>query len=570
MTAEFYSKSFALYYRSQIGNIMTKYIFVTGGVTSSLGKGIIAASLAKLLQARGYRTTIQKFDPYINIDPGTLNPYEHGECYVTDDGAETDLDLGHYERFLSTPTSQANNVTTGRVYQYVINKEREGAFLGKTVQVIPHITDEIKRRMMLLGNDNHYDIVITELGGTVGDIESLPYIEAVRQLKWELGDENCLVVHLTLIPYLKAAKELKTKPTQHSVKMMSENGVNPDIIVCRTEEPLYSDLKKKIALFCNVKVDAVIEARDADSIYGVPLEMQQEKLDVICLKLLDLPLGDEPDLSKWKEFLNKLRYPKTKVRIGLIGKYVELQDAYKSILESLIHAGAMNECKVEVRNIHSEYLLPENAIEKLQNLDAILVAPGFGSRGIEGKIQAIKYAREEKIPFFGICLGMQCAAIEFARDVLGLKEAHSTEMDTETIHPVIHLMDEQKDIHHKGGTMRLGAYDCELAPGSVVMDIYGNQEIKERHRHRYEFNNDYLDAFEKAGMKASGKNPQSGLVEIIELSDHPFFIGTQFHPEYKSTVENPHPLFVAFVKAAKANQEAKKEHLAYNKSLPQV
>jgi CTP synthase len=548
---------------------MIKYIFVTGGVTSSLGKGIIAASLAKLLQARGYRTTIQKFDPYINIDPGTLNPYEHGECYVTDDGAETDLDLGHYERFLSTPTSQANNVTTGRVYQYVINKEREGAFLGKTVQVIPHITDEIKRRMMLLGNDNQYDIIITELGGTVGDIESLPYIEAVRQLKWELGDENCLVVHLTLIPYLKAAKELKTKPTQHSVKMMSENGVNPDIIVCRTEEPLYNELKKKIALFCNVKVDAVIEARDADTIYGVPLEMQQEKLDVICLKLLDLPLGHEPDLTKWKEFLNKLRYPKTKVRIGLIGKYVELQDAYKSILESLIHAGAMNECKVEVRNIHSEYLLPENAIEKLQNLDAILVAPGFGSRGIDGKIQAIKYAREEKIPFFGICLGMQCAAIEFARDVLGLNEAHSTEMNTETVHPVIHLMDEQKDIQHKGGTMRLGAYDCDLAPGSTVMDIYGSPGIKERHRHRYEFNNDYLDAFEKAGMKASGRNPQSGLVEIIELSDHPFFIGTQFHPEYKSTVESPHPLFVAFVKAAKANQESKKEHLAFNKSMPQ-
>jgi CTP synthase len=538
---------------------MTKYIFVTGGVTSSLGKGIIAASLAKLLQARGYRTTIQKFDPYINVDPGTLNPYEHGECFVTDDGAETDLDLGHYERFLNTPTSQANNVTTGRVYQYVINKEREGAFLGKTVQVIPHITDEIKRRIRLLGNDGKYDIVITELGGTVGDIESLPYIEAVRQLKWEMGSENCLVIHLTLIPYLRAAKELKTKPTQHSVKMLSENGVHPDIIVCRTEEPLYNDLKKKIALFCNVRPEAVIEARDADTIYGVPIEMQQEQLDVISLKLLELPLGTEPDLSKWKEFLNKLRYPKMRVTIGLIGKYVELQDAYKSILESLIHAGAMNECKVEVRNIHSEYLTPENAVEKLHNLDAILVAPGFGSRGIEGKIEAIRYAREQKIPFFGICLGMQCAAIEFARNVLGHKEAHSTEMDPDTIHPVIHLMDEQKDILRKGGTMRLGAYQCDLQPGSNLATIYGSNVIEERHRHRYEFNNTYLDAFEQNGMIPVGKNNEKNLVEIIELKDHPFFVGTQFHPEYKSTVENPHPLFTAFVKAAKLSREQKAE-----------
>ncbi len=538
---------------------MTKYIFVTGGVTSSLGKGIIAASLAKLLQARGYRTTIQKFDPYINVDPGTLNPYEHGECFVTDDGAETDLDLGHYERFLNTPTSQANNVTTGRVYQYVINKEREGAFLGKTVQVIPHITDEIKRRIRLLGNDDKYDVVITELGGTVGDIESLPYIEAVRQLKWEMGNENCIVIHLTLIPYLRAAKELKTKPTQHSVKMLSENGVHPDIIVCRTEEPLYDDLKKKIALFCNVRPEAVIEARDADTIYGVPIEMQQEQLDIISLKLLELPLGTEPDLSKWKEFLNKLRYPKMRVTIGLIGKYVELQDAYKSILESLIHAGAMNECKVEVRNIHSEYLTPENAAEKLHNLDAVLVAPGFGSRGIEGKIEAIRYAREEKIPFFGICLGMQCAAIEFARNVLGHKEAHSTEMNADTQHPVIHLMDEQKDIQHKGGTMRLGAYNCELATGSKLAGIYGSNTIEERHRHRYEFNNDYLEAFEQNGMIPVGKNNEKGLVEIIELKDHPFFIGTQFHPEYKSTVENPHPLFSAFVKAARANHEHKAE-----------
>lgn len=546
---------------------MTKYIFVTGGVTSSLGKGIIAASLAKLLQARGYSATIQKFDPYINVDPGTLNPYEHGECYVTDDGAETDLDLGHYERFLNTPTSQANNVTTGRVYQYVINKEREGAFLGKTVQVIPHITDEIKRRIRLLGNDNKYDVVITELGGTVGDIESLPYIEAVRQLKWELGNENCIVIHLTLIPYLKAAKELKTKPTQHSVKMLSENGVHPDIIVCRTEEPLYNDLKKKIALFCNVRPEAVIEARDADTIYGVPIEMMVEKLDVIALKLLELPLGTEPELLKWKEFLTKLRYPKTKVTIGLIGKYVELQDAYKSILESLIHAGAMNECKVEVRNIHSEYLTPENAAEKLQNLDAVLVAPGFGSRGIEGKIDAIRYAREENIPFFGICLGMQMAAVEFARNVLGHSDAHSTEMNADSANPVIHLMNEQKDISHKGGTMRLGSYVCELEANSKMATIYGKTSIEERHRHRYEFNNDYLSAFEKAGMMPVGKNPETGLVEVIELKDHPFFIGTQFHPEYKSTVENPHPLFVAFVKAAKLRQENKKEEIAFEKNL---
>ncbi len=545
---------------------MTKYIFVTGGVTSSLGKGIIAASLAKLLQARGYRATIQKFDPYINVDPGTLNPYEHGECYVTEDGAETDLDLGHYERFLNTPTSQANNVTTGRVYQYVINKEREGAFLGKTVQVIPHITDEIKRRIRLLGNDNKYDVVITELGGTVGDIESLPYIEAVRQLKWEMGNENCIVIHLTLIPYLKAAKELKTKPTQHSVKMLSENGVHPDIIVCRTEEPLYGDLKKKIALFCNVRPEAVIEARDADTIYGVPVEMMLEKLDVISLKLLELPLGTEPELGKWKEFLTKLRYPKTKVTVGLIGKYVELQDAYKSILESLIHAGAMNECKVEVRNIHSEYLTPENAAEKLQNLDAVLVAPGFGSRGIEGKIDAIRYAREENIPFFGICLGMQMASVEFARNVLGHTDAHSTEMNADTKNPIIHLMDEQKDIQHKGGTMRLGSYHCELRSGSNMASIYGSTSINERHRHRYEFNNDYADAFEKAGMKTVGKNLETGLIEAIELENHPFFIGTQFHPEYKSTVENPHPLFNAFVKAAKLRQENKKEEAVMSHS----
>lgn len=530
---------------------MTKHIFVTGGVTSSLGKGIIAASLAKLLQARGYRTTIQKFDPYINVDPGTLNPYEHGECYVTDDGAETDLDLGHYERFLGTPTSQANNVTTGRVYQYVINKEREGAFLGKTVQVIPHITDEIKRRMLLLGQSGDYDVVITELGGTVGDIESLPYIESVRQLKWELGDENCIVVHLTLIPYLRAAKELKTKPTQHSVKLLSENGVHPDIIVCRTEEPLYNELKRKIALFCNVQPDAVIEARDADTIYSVPLEMQREKLDEIALKLLEMPMGKEPSLDRWKEFLNKLRYPKTVVTIGLVGKYVELQDAYKSILEALIHAGAVNECKVEIKNIHSEFLTEENVAKKLTGLQGIIVAPGFGSRGIEGKIDAIRYAREHKIPFFGICLGMQCASIEFARNVLGLSEANSTEMEPDTSDPVIHLMHDQKSIETKGGTMRLGAYDCAIKEGSLAHRIYGSTTIKERHRHRYEFNNDYLERFEAAGMKASGINPETGLVEIIELEGHPHYIASQFHPEYKSTVIAPHPLFVKFVAAVK-------------------
>ncbi len=548
---------------------MTKYIFVTGGVTSSLGKGIIAASLAKLLQARGFRTTIQKFDPYINIDPGTLNPYEHGECYVTEDGAETDLDLGHYERFLNTHTSQANNVTTGRIYQYVINKEREGAYLGKTVQVIPHITDEIKRRVLLLGEDGNYDIVITELGGTVGDIESLPYIEAVRQLKWEMGDENCLVVHLTLVPYLKAAGELKTKPTQHSVKMMSENGLNPDVLVCRTEEPLYKDLKRKIALFCNVTQEAVIEAMDADTIYGVPLEMMEEQLDIICLQKLNLPLGTEPDLTRWKEFLNKLRYPKSKITIGLVGKYVELQDAYKSILEALIHAGAVNECKVEVRNIHSEHMTPENAIEQFRNLDGILVAPGFGSRGIEGKIEAIRHAREQKIPFFGICLGMQMACVEFTRNVLGLTQAHSIEMDPETADPVICMMEEQKNVTQMGGTMRLGAYDCTIRSGSKTAAIYNATHISERHRHRYEFNNDYLEAFEQNGMIPVGKNPDTGLVEIMEIAEHPFYIGVQFHPEYKSTVENPHPLFVAFVKAAKETQEQRYGHqqqIAYERA----
>ncbi|WP_142683458.1 CTP synthase [Chitinophaga polysaccharea] len=536
---------------------MAKYIFVTGGVTSSLGKGIIAASLAKLLQARGFRVTIQKFDPYINVDPGTLNPYEHGECYVTEDGAETDLDLGHYERFLNTPTSQANNVTTGRIYQTVINKEREGAYLGKTVQVIPHITDEIKRRILLLGKDGKFDIVITELGGTVGDIESLPYIEAVRQLQWELGEEDCLVVHLTLIPYLRAAKELKTKPTQHSVRLLSEYGVHPDIIVCRTEEPLYRDLKKKIALFCNVQVDAVIEANDVPTIYEVPLEMMREKLDVSVLKRLGLPVEKEPELVKWREFLDKLKYPKSKVTIGLIGKYVELQDAYKSILESFIHAGSLNECKVIVQNIHSEHITPENVSEKLKNLDGLLVAPGFGHRGIEGKITAIRYARENQLPFFGICLGMQMSVVEYARNVLGWKDAHSVEMNPDTAHPVINLMEEQKKVTAKGGTMRLGAYACELAPGSKAAEIYGSTSISERHRHRYEFNNDFLQQFEDAGLVLSGKNPESGLVEIIELPGHPFFVGVQFHPELKSTVESPAPVFVSFIKAAKQYAEAK-------------
>ncbi len=529
---------------------MTKYIFVTGGVTSSLGKGIIAASLAKLLQARGFKVTIQKFDPYINVDPGTLNPYEHGECFVTEDGAETDLDLGHYERFLNIFTTQANNVTTGRIYQTVINKEREGAYLGKTVQVIPHITDEIKRRMKLLSASG-YDIIITEIGGTVGDIESLPFIEAVRQLQWELPDEDCLVVHLTLVPYLKAAKELKTKPTQHSVKMMSENGVHPDIIVCRTEQPLSQELKNKIALFCNVKTDSVIEAADASSIYEVPLLMQQEQLDIICLKKLNITWYPEPDLTLWKGFINKLKNPTSTVTIGLIGKYIELQDAYKSILEAFIHAGAMNECKVEVQDIHSEFITDENVDLKLQGLDGLLVAPGFGHRGIDGKILAVQYAREKGLPFFGICLGMQMAVIEYGRNVLGLSKAHSTEMDPETPDPVIDLMEAQKSITSKGGTMRLGSYQCRIEKGSLAERIYGSTSITERHRHRWEFNNTYFDAYQSAGLKASGINPDTNLVEIVEIPDHPFFIGVQYHPELKSTVENPHPLFVHFVGAAK-------------------
>jgi CTP synthase len=532
-----------------------KFIFVTGGVTSSLGKGIISASLAKLLQARGYTVTIQKLDPYLNVDPGTLNPYEHGECYVTDDGAETDLDLGHYERFLNVPTSKANNVTTGRIYQSVIEKERKGEFLGKTVQVIPHITDEIKNRIKTLGKTGKFQFVITEIGGTVGDIESLPYIEAVRQLKWELG-HDCLVVHLTLLPYLSTTGELKTKPTQHSVKLLLESGVQPDILVCRAEHHINKDIRRKIALFCNVAPEAVIEACDASTIYEVPLLMEKEKLDLIVMKKLGLEPAEAPlEMSGWKDFIHKLKHPKKEVSIGLIGKYVELKDSYKSIAEAFIHAGVVNDCKVKVDWIHSETLTEESIDEKLKNLKGILVAPGFGSRGIEGKILAIKYAREHHIPFLGVCLGMQCAVIEFARNVLGLKDAHSREMNPATSSPVIDMMEAQKDISHMGGTMRLGSYPCHLEEGSLARSIYGKENIRERHRHRYEFNNEYKKQFSEAGMLLSGINPNAGLVEIIELAkngktDHPFFIGVQFHPEYKSTVEKPHPLFTSFVKAA--------------------
>jgi CTP synthase len=538
---------------------MTKYIFVTGGVTSSLGKGIISASLAKLLQARGYRVTIQKFDPYINIDPGTLNPYEHGECYVTEDGAETDLDLGHYERFLNIPTSQANNVTTGRIYQQVIERERAGEYLGKTVQVVPHITDEIKRRMRLLGETGNYDIVITELGGTVGDIESLPFIEAVRQLRWELGNNDSLVIHLTLVPYLAAAGELKTKPTQHSVKMLLEYGIQPDILVCRTEHRIGHDIRKKIALFCNVNINAVIESADASSIYDVPLLMLKEQLDKTVLAKLKLSNKNEPDLETWKAFLGRVKNPTSEVKIGLVGKYVELPDAYKSINESFIHAGAQNECKVSVRSIAAESIDDNNVEEKLKGLDGVLVAPGFGERGLEGKIAAIKYVRENNIPFFGICLGMQVAVVEFARNVLGLKGANSYEMDKKTKHPVINLMENQKNVKNMGGTMRLGAYPCELKKGTKAAAIYGKPKISERHRHRYEFNNEYLKQYEAAGMIASGINPDNHLVEIIELKDHPFFVAGQFHPELKSTVANPHPLFVNFVAASLIKAGKKKE-----------
>ncbi|SNR73194.1 CTP synthase [Lutibacter agarilyticus] len=527
----------------------TKYVFVTGGVTSSLGKGIIAASLAKLLQDRGYSVTIQKLDPYINIDPGTLNPYEHGECYVTDDGAETDLDLGHYERYLNIPTSQANNVTTGRIYQSVIDKERKGEFLGKTVQVIPHITDEIKNRIQILGNTGDFDIVITEIGGTVGDIESLPYVESVRQLLWELGHENAIVIHLTLIPYLAAAGELKTKPTQHSVKMLMQSGVSPDILVCRTEHHISQSIKNKLALFCNVKKEDVIESIDAETIYDVPNLMLKEGLDAVVLKKLQLPNDKQPELKAWNQFLKKFKNPKNTIEIGLIGKYVELHDAYKSITEAFIHAGAQNEVKVNINWIHSEDLTTLNVPRKLKNLNGILVAPGFGERGIEGKIDAVKYARENNVPFLGICLGMQMAVIEFSRNVLNLADASSAEMDSETKNPVIDLMEEQKDITEYGGTMRLGAWDCELKENSKIKGIYKKELISERHRHRYEFNSDYLTQIEEAGMIATGRNPKTNLVEVVEIPSHPWFVGVQYHPEYKSTVLNPHPLFVDFVKA---------------------
>ena len=528
----------------------TKYVFVTGGVTSSLGKGIIAASLAKLLQDRGYSVTIQKLDPYINIDPGTLNPYEHGECYVTDDGAETDLDLGHYERYLNIPTSQANNVTTGRIYQSVIDKERRGEFLGKTVQVIPHITDEIKERIQILGKTGEFDIVITEIGGTVGDIESLPYVESVRQLLWELGEENAIVIHLTLIPYLAAAGELKTKPTQHSVKMLMQSGVSPDILVCRTEHKINESIKRKLALFCNVKKEDVIESIDAETIYDVPNLMLKEGLDKVVLKKLELPDDKQPELIVWNKFLKKYKNPKHTVEIGLIGKYVELHDAYKSISEAFIHAGAENEVKVNINWIHSEDLTTLNVPRKLKNLDGILVAPGFGERGIEGKIDAVRYARENNIPFLGICLGMQMAVIEFSRNVLGIADANTAEIDKDSKDPVIDLMEEQKNITDYGGTMRLGAWDCELKEGSKIKSIYNKELISERHRHRYEFNSSYLEQIEEAGMVATGRNPKTNLVEVVEIPSHPWFVGVQYHPEYKSTVLNPHPLFVGFVKAA--------------------
>ncbi|MDG1684653.1 MAG: CTP synthase [Flavobacteriaceae bacterium] len=535
----------------------SKYVFVTGGVTSSLGKGIISASLAKLLQARGLRTTIQKFDPYINVDPGTLNPYEHGECYVTDDGAETDLDLGHYERFLNVKTSQANNVTTGRIYQSVIEKERRGDFLGKTVQVIPHITNEIKARMQLLGKGDEHDVVITEIGGTVGDIESLPYIEAVRQLRWELGRENCVVIHLTLVPFLSAAKELKTKPTQHSVKTLMESGINADVLVCRTEHELSDDLRKKLALFCNVEQEAVIQSIDAETIYDVPILMHEEGLDQVVMKRLGIELDNQPDLTQWQNFLKRHKNPKSSVTIGLIGKYVELQDSYKSILESFVHAGAANEVEVKVVPIHSSYLEEKDVQEKIANLDGILVAPGFGERGIEGKINAIKYVREHQIPFFGICLGMQMAVIEYARNVLQLLAANSVEMDADTPHPVISLMDEQRNIIQKGGTMRLGAWTCAIEKDTLLHKVYQNDRIEERHRHRYEFNDAYYEQYQAHGMIASGVNPETQLVEAIELPAHPWFVGVQYHPEYSSTVANPHPLFVGFVNACNRYAQSK-------------
>ena len=527
-----------------------KYIFVTGGVASSLGKGIISASIARLLQARGYSVTIQKLDPYINVDPGTLNPYEHGECYVTEDGAETDLDLGHYERFTNQPTSKANNVTTGRIYKSVIEKERKGEYLGKTVQVIPHITDEIKRRIQLLAQKKVYDVIITEIGGTVGDIESLPFIESVRQLRYSLGYKSTALVHLTLIPYMAASGELKTKPTQHSVKALLENGLQPDILVLRTEHPLSTNLRRKVALFCNVDANAVMESIDVPTIYEVPLKMHEQHLDEVVLDKLNLTADKEPDMAAWSAFVEKVKHPSKKIEIALVGKYTELPDAYKSICESFIHAGAVNDCKVKLRYVNSEKITRESAGAQLGKMSGILVAPGFGNRGIEGKIEAVRFARENNIPFLGICLGMQCAVIEFARHVMGLSDANSSEMEQATAHPVIDLMEEQKGVTAKGGTMRLGAYPCALKKGSKVAAAYGKLNISERHRHRYEFNNDYLEQFEAAGMQAVGINPDTGLVEVVEVANHPWFVGTQYHPEYKSTVLKPSPLFVAFVGAA--------------------
>lgn len=538
-----------------INQMNPKYIFITGGVASSLGKGIIASSLAKLLHARGLRVTIQKFDPYINIDPGTLNPYEHGECYVTEDGAETDLDLGHYERFLGVHMSKANNVTTGKIYNTVITKEREGAYLGKTVQIVPHITDEIKRRMLLLGKTGDYDIILTEIGGTVGDMESQPFVEAVRQLQWELPEEDCMSIHLTLIPYLSAAKELKTKPTQHSVQTLQQSGVKPDVIVCRTEHPLNQELRRKIALFCNVKPGHVIQSIDAWSIYQVPLNMHEEHLDELAVRKLQIENFNEPNLTRWKQFLTRLQNPAHTVNITLVGKYVELQDAYKSIQEAFVHAGAANKCKVNLKTVQSENVNAENVDEILKDAEGILVAPGFGERGLEGKVCAVKYAREKGIPFLGICLGMQMCVVEFARNVLGWPDAASMEVNPDSGHPVICLMEEQKKTKIKGGTMRLGAYDCRLEAGSLAAKLYGKTDIRERHRHRFEFNSQYLEDFQKAGMIATGRNPESGLVEVVELPSHPFFIGTQFHPEYKSTPEHPHPLFDGLVAAALKYQE---------------
>jgi len=526
----------------------TKYIFVTGGVTSSLGKGIVSASLGLLLKSRGFNVTIQKLDPYINIDPGTLNPYEHGECYVTEDGAETDLDLGHYERYLDAPTSQNNNVTTGKIYQTVIEKERKGDFLGKTVQVIPHITNEIKRRIKILSKQN-YDIIITEIGGTVGDIESLPYIETVRQLKWELGEKNSMVIHLTLLPYLASSGELKTKPSQHSVRQLMESGIMADVLVCRTEHKIPKDQRAKLAQFCNVPLDNVIECKDLETIYEVPMYLQKQNFDDVVLKELDLKSDKEADLKDWKTFLKKFQNPKRTVEIALVGKYISLQDSYISIAEAFKHAGADLETEVKIRWVYSGDLTNENIKETLAGVNGILVAPGFGDRGIEGKILTAQYARENKVPMLGICLGMQIMTIEFARNVLGYSKANSMEFDTSTEHPVISLMEEQKNVVDKGGTMRLGAWKCSLKNGSAMNDIYGSKNITERHRHRYEFNSDYIGEFEMNGFLATGTNPETGLVEALEMPNHPFYVGVQYHPEYKSTVATPHPLFRAFIKA---------------------